>query len=189
MPVQNSLSGIGPSIKLLLIGPVNLKIPQELKPEHVTAIQDTREKTPLNLSPLKSIIKGLDTGDYSVSGLEHLIAVERKSIPDLLMCIGQERERFDREIQRLTGYPIRAIVVEGTIAQIEKGDYRSKVHPNAAIGSIISWQSRGLTFLFCEDHATAGRLTAKFLFSAARTRWRENLPMLNAILGDLPNNS
>lgn len=159
-----------------------MKIPQELKPEMVTAIIDTREQTPLVLDPLKTISKALDTGDYGLLGLEHVVSVERKSIDDLLMCVGQERERFDREIQRLLGYPIRAVVVEGTITQIERGEYRSKVHPNAAIGSIMSWQAKGITFLFCENHETAGRLTAKFLFSAARARYRESLPFLNSLL-------
>lgn len=175
----------GFSIKQLIHETVNLKIPQELKPEYVTAIQDTREQNPLNLSPLKTTVRGLDTGDYSVVGLEGIVACERKSIDDLLGCIGRERERFDREVQRLLGYPIRAVIVEGTIAQIEKGEYRSKVHPNAAIGSIMSWQAKGITFLFCENHEMAGRLTAKFLFSAARARWRENLPMLNSLLSSI----
>lgn len=148
----------------------------------VTAVVDTREQTPLNLSPLKSSNAGLTTGDYSVQGLESIVCVERKSLADLLMCIGQERERFDECIQRMLAYPIRAVVIEGTIPQIERGEYRSKVHPNAAIGSIMSWQARGITFLFCEDHETAGRLTAKFLFSAARARYRESLPFLNSLL-------
>lgn len=161
-----------------------MKIPKELKPENVTAIIDTREQTPLNLSPLKVSVTNLDTGDYSVRGLEHVVTVERKSMDDLLGCIGRERDRFDREMQRILAYPIRSVVVEGTIAQIERGEYRSKVHPNAAIGSIMSWQAKGITFLFCENHETAGRLTAKFLFSAARARYRENLLFLESLLQD-----
>lgn len=148
----------------------------------VTAIVDSREKTALNLSPLKSSITGLVTGDYSVQGLESIVCVERKSVEDLLMCVGNERDRFDREMHRILAYPTRAVVVEGTIGQIERGEYRSKVHPNAAIGSIMSWQAKGITFLFCENHETAGRLTAKFLFSAARARYRESLPFLNSII-------
>lgn len=148
----------------------------------VTAIRDTREQKPLGLAPLKEEIGTLTTGDYSVRGLEHVISVERKSLDDLLGCVGNDRERFDREIQRLLAYPVRAVVIESTIAEIERGGYRSKVHPSAVIGSIMSWQARGINFLFCEDHETAGRLTAKFLFSAARARYRESLPFLNSIL-------
>jgi hypothetical protein len=33
--------------------------------------------------------------------LEHVVAIERKSLGDLIGCIGVERERFDRVVQRL----------------------------------------------------------------------------------------
>ena len=77
----------------------------------------------------------LTTGDYSVQGLESIIAVERKSLSDLLGCVGQHRERFDREIQRLIAYPVRAIVIEATWADLERGDWQSRITPAAAIGS------------------------------------------------------
>jgi ERCC4-type nuclease len=72
-------------------------LPAELRPEQVTAIIDTREQLPLDLSPLGSTSGTLATGDYSVKGLEHVVAVERKSLADLLGCVGQHRERFDRK--------------------------------------------------------------------------------------------
>jgi len=158
-----------------------MDFPKELKPAHVTAIIDTREQRPLNLNPLQTITTSLDTGDYSVQGLEHIISVERKSIDDLLMCVGQERERFDREMQRILAYPIRTVVVEGTLAQVEKGEYRSKVHPNAAVGSILSWQAKGIPFMWCDNPEIAGRHIAKFLFSAARNRYRENLAFMSTL--------
>jgi len=46
-------------------------IPATLKPEAVTAIIDTREQMPLDLSPLQTVTGTLDTGDYSIVG--HLI--------------------------------------------------------------------------------------------------------------------
>src|ERR1700676_181303 len=101
-------------------------IPAELSPEAVTAIIDTREQTPLDLAPLRVELGTLATGDYSVAGLETIVAIERKSLPDLLSCIGQERERFDREVVRLLAYPVRALVVESTWSELEAGDWRSK---------------------------------------------------------------
>ena len=38
----------------------------------------------------------LTVGDYSLAGLEDKVAVERKSLPDLVACLGRERERFAR---------------------------------------------------------------------------------------------
>ena len=62
------------------------------------------------------------------------MAIERKGA-DLLQAIGAERERFEREIQRLLAFPVRAIVIEATWGELERGDWRSKVTPAAAMGS------------------------------------------------------
>jgi len=63
-------------------------IPSELKLENITAICDTREQRPLNLAPLQVVTGTLATGDYSVQGLENIVAIERKSLSDLLGCVG-----------------------------------------------------------------------------------------------------
>jgi hypothetical protein len=40
-----------------------------------------------------------------VAGLEELFVIERQSIADLVgCCIGESRERFERELHRLRGY-------------------------------------------------------------------------------------
>ena len=48
--------------------------------ENLTAIVDLREQLPLDLSPLRTIRGTLATGDYSVQGLENIVAIERKSL-------------------------------------------------------------------------------------------------------------
>ena len=148
-------------------------IPATLHPEAVTAIVDTREQIPLDLSPLRIVTGTLTTGDYSVRGLEAVIAVERKSLPDLLGCIGQHRERFDREVQRLLAYPCRAIVVEATWGDLEAGQWQSRITPAAAIGSVLGWIAAGVPIIMAGDHARAGRYVSRLLFTAARRRWRE----------------
>jgi ERCC4-type nuclease len=148
-------------------------IPAELRPEQVTAIIDTREQLPLDLSPLPTVAGTLATGDYSVKGLETIVAVERKSLSDLLGCIGQHRERFDREIQRLLAYPTRAIVVEAAWADLERGEWRSQITPSAAIGSVLGWIAAGVPIIMAGDHGRAGRYVSRLLFTAARRRWRE----------------
>lgn len=160
------------------------KLPAELKPESVVAIIDSREQLPLDLSPLRTVSGTLATGDYSIVGLENVVAVERKSLPDLLGCVGQHRERFDREIQRLLGYPSRAVVVEATWADLERGDWRSQVTPAAAVGSVLGWISAGVPILLCGDHARAGRYVSRLLFTAARRRWRECRSLCVGVLMD-----
>lgn len=149
------------------------RLPAELKAEQVTAIIDTREQLPLDLAPMRSVAGTLTTGDYSVKGLESIVAIERKSLSDLLGCVGQSRERFDREIQRLLAYPVRAIVVESSWADIERGEWLSKVTPAAAIGSLLGWIAMGVPVVMAGDHARAGRYVSRLLFTAARRRWRE----------------
>lgn len=144
-----------------------------LKPEHVTALIDTREQNPLSLHPLAVEVATLATGDYSVRGLEHVIAVERKSLGDLLGCCGRERERFDREVQRLLAYPVRALVIEADWQDIERGEWRSTLKPQHVSGSLVGWIARGLPVVLAGDHERAGLLVAKLLFTAARRRWRE----------------
>ena len=149
------------------------RLPAELRPEQVTAIIDNREQCPLDLSPLRSVAGTLTTGDYSIQGLENIVAVERKSLGDLLGCIGQHRERFDREVMRLLAYPTRAIVIEATWADLKRGDWQSRITPAAAIGSLLGWIAQGVPIILTGDHERAGRYVSRLLFTAARRRWRE----------------
>lgn len=148
-------------------------MPSELTPAHVTAIVDSREQTPLDLSPLRMVTAKLNTGDYSVRGLEYLVSIERKSLNDLLICIGKERTRFENQLGRLRNFETRAVVVECTWSDLERGQWPSRVTVESAVGSVLAWNSRGIPFLFCGDHAATGRAVAKILHVAARKRWRE----------------
>jgi DNA excision repair protein ERCC-4 len=148
-------------------------LPAELPIDKLVALVDTREQAPLELAPLASEAATLATGDYSLRGLEHVIAVERKSLPDLLGCVGRERERFDREVQRLLAYPVRALVVESSWQQIESGGWRGEILPQAVLGSLLGWIALGLPVIMAENHQMAGRYVARLLVIAARRRWRE----------------
>jgi len=154
-----------------------------LEPSEVRAVIDTREQTPLDLQPLQSQPGTLTTGDYSVLGLESVIAIERKSLPDLIGCVGRDRERFEREVMRLKAYPVRAIVVEATWADIERGAWRGKVKPESVIGSCIGWIAAGVPVLMVGDHQRAGVHVSRMLFIAARRRWKEARHLVNSIQG------
>lgn len=152
--------------------------PRELKPEQITALIDSREQQRLDLSPLRSEVATLDTGDYSVRGLEHVIRIERKSLADLVACVGRERDRFQREVERLMAYPVRVLVVEALWAQIESHEpanpqWRGQVTREAAIGSLLGWQAQGLSVHLVGDHERAGRHVGRLLFTVARRRYRE----------------
>lgn len=159
--------------------------PAELRPESLTALTDTREQWPLCLDPLRSEVATLTTGDYSVKGLENIVAIERKSLPDLLGCIGQHRERFDREVQRLLAYPVRALVVESEWHIIEAAKWQSKITASQAVGSLLGWIASGLPVVMATDHERAGRFVARLLVTAARRRWREARALVQAVEAEI----
>lgn len=159
-------------------------LPADLPAEALTCIIDTREQHPADVSPLKSIRGTLPTGDYSLAGLESHVAIERKSLGDLLSCIGTSRERFEKELQRLLAYPCRAVVVETTWEFFQRGEWRSEVTAQAAVGSVLGWQIAGVPFLFVGDHQAAGRTIGRLLYIVGRRRWREARQFALGIMED-----
>ena len=149
------------------------KLPAKLEPSEVIVVVDSREQTPLDLAPLRTRVTGLDTGDYSIVGLEHVVRVERKTLEDLVGCVGRERERFQREVDRLLAYPVRLLVVEATWASIEAGGWRGLVTPNQVIGSLIGWQASGLSVQMVGSHEQAGQFVSRLLYTVARRRYAE----------------
>lgn len=129
---------------------------------------DTREQDTLVFQNLPAESGALDTGDYSIRGLEHLIAVERKNLDDLLGCIGRDRDRFKRELQRLRAYRFRMLVVECSAADLERGEWRSQLQPAHVLGSLAAWTAQyGLPIWLAGDHQAAGRFVERFLFQCA----------------------
>ena len=150
-----------------------MNFPHSPKPEDIVAVIDSREQLPLSLDPLKTITATLTTGDYSVRGLENVVAVERKSLGDLLGCVGTDRPRFEKQVKRLLGCPCRLLVVETSLAELEAGAWRQKITPACAIGTLLGIMAHGLPVALVNDHEQYGRYVARFLFICARRRWRE----------------
>lgn len=120
-------------------------------------IVDTREQTPFRFgSEVQTEPGTLATGDYSLAGLENLVAVERKSLADLVMCCGPERDRFKRELHRLKAYRCRAVIIEAHMTEVVYQKYRSNMAPAAVMGSVASWQTRyEVPFVWAGQHGAA----------------------------------
>ena len=104
---------------------------------------DSREQAPLYFPKLKSIRAGLVTGDYSISGLENYFAVERKTVSDLVgCCVGENRERFERELMRLKGIDFRRLIIVGSREDVWQQRYHSNVNPKCVLGSLGAWEVR-----------------------------------------------
>jgi ERCC4-type nuclease len=142
-----------------------------LKPSDVTIIVDTREQTPFNFERFgfKTKVCTLKTGDYSVEGLEDKLSIERKSLSDLLGCVGKSRQRFERELLRLKEFDAKAVVVSANEATIARGNWkRSKITPKQVIGSYTAWMTLGIPFIFASNHTLAEERAAHFLWLYAR---------------------
>lgn len=127
---------------------------------------DTREQAPFAFNGYEAeVLAGtLPTGDYSLAGLEDRVAVERKELGDLVACLGRERERFERELQRAAGLDAFMVVVESPWEALAKGNYRSALNPHAACQSVLAFQARyRIPFLFAGSRAAAEYATWGFL--------------------------
>ena len=116
-------------------------------------IIDTREQRPLVFpAGVATKVGKLTHGDYSLEGFADLVTIERKSLPDLVGCVGRERDRFKRELLSLRGYRYAAVVVEASMGKVIAGKWRGKVKAPAVIGSMASWGIRyGVAFYCCDN--------------------------------------
>lgn len=141
---------------------------------------DSREQCPFTFEheryEVETVAGTLDVGDYSLAGLTDKVAVERKSLPDLVMCLGRERERFERELARGAALDAFAVVCEGSWAELAGGQYRSQLKPHAACQSVAAFMVRyRCPFVFSGSRAAAEYVAWSFLrqyLEGARKRWK-----------------
>ena len=132
-------------------------------------IQDSREQ--LGYGPLFSgtyIVQALPVGDYSVCGIENRIAIERKSLADLLSSLTHGRERFERELGKAKSYDLFLVVVECSPSDVLEKRYDVDVHPAAAWESICAFSVRHCPILFGESREYSARLAESLLRKYAR---------------------
>jgi len=130
-------------------------------------IIDTRERTSFDFSTFECETQAgtLTTGDYSFGGLEDRVAVERKSLDDLLGCLtGDSQDRFERELARARGLDAFCVVVDTSFQNMAEGHYRSRMKPHAALQSVLAFQVRyGVPFTWCGNRVGAEYATFHFL--------------------------
>lgn len=139
----------------------------------LTLVIDTREQDPWDFgATVPTVRAGLETGDYSLLGSEQDFAIERKSISDAFGTIVRERDRFEREIQRMARMKFAAILVEATVADIlaydspESTDIteaQRKSRPATVLHSLLSWHvTYGVpTYFVGADRAVCARVVLR----------------------------
>jgi len=129
-------------------------------------VVDTREKEPYSFNPqhIEVVKHALPAGDYSLLGMEYLVAVERKSLDDFAQTVIRGRERFKKELVALQTYQCACVVVEAGFADVLSGSYRSGAHPNSVRGSALSIiVDYNIPVFFCSNRQAARLFVEEYL--------------------------
>lgn len=150
-------------------------------PEHRFVIaKDSREQTGWVFEGDYEVVnKKLETGDYTlavtyvgikgVRMIENLFTVERKGSPsEMVSMVGQERERWTKELDRLARIPNAFVICEFTLEQFLEEAKLSGVNPASAFGSITSWQFK-VPIIFAGNR----RLAEETFLCLARGIWKK----------------
>ena len=140
---------------------------------------DTREQTPLTFEHLPSAPAALQSGDYSVRGLEDVFAVERKSIADLVGSLKSGRDRFMRELHRLRGFTFARLLVVGTMQELYTMSQRGRVNLDQVEHSLLSIEQKYRVPVVRVDTPADGALMVE---TWAFTAWRDAAAKLGVSL-------
>ena len=154
---------VAPSASRLRVMRGGLAVVREWKIPKPIALVDTREQTPFPLAANHPNWIGgerrvaLEAGDYSVEGMENLLALERKSMADAIQSTMAGRARFIRACERLAGYRWKAILVEATYEDMKSsylldGEIPLEAHPNAVCGTLDAIEAKfGIPIIYASQ--------------------------------------
>lgn len=137
-------------------------------------VVDSREQTPFPLVEFKTVRRKLETGDYSLSGFENLVAVERKSKADAYGCVNPRKDgerksgraRFTECLERMSMLARAAIVIECGMSEFSLNPPPfTKINGGYATTSFLDWSCKyNIPVYWCDGgRAQAERVTVRFL--------------------------
>ena len=138
----------------------------------VNLVVDTREQEGYTFPPRRFLVErhALPAGDYSLAGLEHEVAVERKTAEDFVHTVIRDRDRFRKELLKLAEYDRACVVVEAGLDDLLSGAYRSGAHPSSVVGAALSIiVDYGVPVYFCSDRQCARRFVEEYLLRCHRS--------------------
>ena len=145
------------------------------KSKPFTIIKDTREQDGYTFESSSSryhtcngmISRKLDTGDYSIEGLEDKLCIERKaSVVEFANNVGHDQVRFLKEIERMKDFRYKFLVLEFSLTDLMKfpegssipeGDWgKLKVTNKFMLKMIMEFQLyKNINVLFCDSKKNA----------------------------------
>jgi hypothetical protein len=86
-------------------------------------LQDNKERMPWDLTFYDEVeeqkVVHLKTGDYSVEGLENIVAIERKrTTAEISLNVGQKYKAFSKEFERLEVFEYKFLICEFTVSDV-----------------------------------------------------------------------
>jgi DNA excision repair protein ERCC-4 len=138
---------------------------------------DSREQERLHFTRLESRVVSLVTADYGLLACPHAVAIERKSIQDLVASVSSDRDRFERELMRMKAYPFRRLIIVGSRGEIEMGRYRSKMAPKAVLHTLSAFEVRyDLPICYFSDAPSAALQVESWCWWVAREISKTRMP-------------
>ena len=133
-------------------------------------VVDTREQKPYKFD--NSITGKLDVGDYSIEGLEDIVAIERKTLDDWVSSITKNRKQMEEKVKyarlKLFYY---AIVIESDMTKMWQKRRYSKVPPAAYINTALKWSVKYNLPIFFSSNASQGKYITKTLLDGFHNYW------------------
>ena len=136
-------------------------------------IIDTREQAEYGFD-CPTYRRKLDAGDYSVVGLESVVAVERKSLKDFVSTVIHDFPRFAAELEKLSSLEAACVVVEADLDHVlrglAEGDCRGAA-PESVLGAAVHIGLRyGVPVFWCGSRQAARAFTDAYLRMFVRLR-------------------
>ena len=112
----------------------------------------------------------LETGDFALAALPDGVVVERKTAADLYACLGRERDRFLRELQRGRYVGRLVVVIEANVADLITlaHNHGGALTENSIIGTLAAFQRRFCPFFFAGSPRVAAEFTERLLRGQVR---------------------
>jgi DNA excision repair protein ERCC-4 len=147
----------------------SLSLSRVIPPSEYTILVDSREQQKYFFT--KSYTTCLSEGDYSIDKYQGLVAIERKSLDDLVQTLIYNKERFHNELERLTTYEAKCVVVESSFQDLLLGKYVSKALSQSVIGLMMSCSyNYNIPFFFLDSFQDSNRFVLKYLLCFARKK-------------------
>lgn len=135
-----------------------------------------------------SCCRGIDCSCRDPENARLGCVIERKTLSDLYGTVTRGRDRFEKELRRMSLYGFAAIVVEAEWTMIANPNshlaHPTETDPKSVIGSLLAWNQRFGVHVYClPNRAAAERVTYRIL-----ERWyRDQERATKLARGEQPN--